>query len=49
MEIRFNELSGEWEVLGPNSPLKDGEPMPLFTADSLEAATAYAQEEEGWI
>ena len=49
MEIRFNELSGEGEVLGPNSHLKDGEPMPLFTADSLEAATAYAQEEEGWI
>ena len=49
MEIRFNEASGEWEVLGPGSTLLDGEPVPLFRSDSLEAATAYALEEEGWV
>lgn len=49
MEIRFNEQTGEWEVLGPNSTLLDGERVPLFHTDSLEAAAAYALEEEGWV
>ncbi len=49
MEIRFNSARCCWEVISPESLILNGEPVPVFTAESLEEAACYAMEEEGWV
>ena len=46
--IVMNPETGEWEVYGPETVIRDGQRVPNFSVESFNKAVTWAMEVEGW-